>query len=60
MLGMYCRSSKSAVTRSAVSVETLFVLPWITLETVAVLSPSSSAISQIRTRSAMAFPPIGV
>ena len=53
MLGMYRRSSSSAVTRCTVSSEALFVFPWITLETVAVLRPSSSAISQMRTRSCM-------
>lgn len=51
MLGMYRRFSSSAVTRCTVSSETLFVFPWITLETVAVLRPNSSAMSQIRTRS---------
>ena len=51
MLGIYCRFSSSAVTRCTVSSETLFVFPWITLETVAVLRPNSSAMSQIRTRS---------
>ena len=57
MLGMYRRFSSSAVTRCTVSSETLFVFPWITLETVAVLRPSSSAISQMRTRSCIGSPP---
>ena len=50
MLGIYSRSSSSAVTRWTVASETFFVFPWITFDTVAVLSPSSSARSQIRTR----------
>ena len=50
MLGIYFRSSSSAVTRWTVASETFCVFPWITFDTVAVLSPSSSARSQIRTR----------
>ena len=51
MLGMYRRFSRASWTRRTVSGETFPVLPWITLETVAVLSPNSSAMSLIRTRS---------
>ena len=58
MPGMYCRSSSSACTRRAVSAETLPVLPLSTLDTVAVLTPSSSAMSRMRTRlSSMQIPP---
>ena len=50
ILGIYCRSSSSAMTRFTVSSEIFFVFPWITLDTVAVLKPSSCAISLILTR----------
>ena len=50
MLGMYSRFSSSSCTFFTVSSDTLWVLPWITLETVAVLRPSSSAMSLILMR----------
>ena len=49
MFGIYWRSSIRSMTRFTVSSEIFFVFPWITLETVAVLTPNSSAMSQIRT-----------
>ena len=56
MLGMYRRFSNVSWTRRTVSGETFPVLPWMTLETVAVLSPNSSAMSLIRTRSMVNLP----
>ncbi len=47
ILGIYALFSKSSCTRFTVSSETFFVFPCITFDTVAVLSPSSCAISLI-------------
>ncbi len=60
MFGMYCRCSSRAVTRRTVSSETFPVFPWITLETVAVLRPSSWAMSRIRTRFSIGFLPFTI
>ena len=49
ILGIYPRSSSFLCTLSMVGFETRFVLPCRTFDTVAVLTPSSSAISTIRT-----------
>lgn len=50
ILGTYCRFSSSSMTFATVSSETFPVLPWMTLDTVAVLRPNSSAMSRMRMR----------
>ena len=47
ILGTYSTSSRNLLTRSIVSAETSFVFPWMTFDTVVVLSPSLDAISLI-------------